>query len=290
MARYSLLIFSFLIFLYAAAPSLSSGELMVSLQPEKAAPGQPLLIKIVNDKGISSISGRMGERPIYLFAGPEKSFYALAGLDLETKEETLILHLSVMDSTGANFELRRDIEIQPRDYGVQSLTLPRSLVELDAVTLARVKEEAEFFEQVWATLTPERLWRGGFATPVNGPITGSFGVRRLINGQERSRHAGVDLYAAEGTSVHAPARGRVALVGEFFFSGKSVVLDHGLGLFSSYFHLSNIEVKPNQEIEKGRVLGRVGKSGRATGPNLHWGVRLNGARVDPLALIRLDID
>lgn len=261
-----------------------------------------LLIKVASEKGISSISGETNERPIYFFAGPDKTFYALAGIDLEAparpdpvgtageKEPRLALYLSVTDGAGANFRLTRQIPIEPRDYGFQSLTLPRSVVELDATALARVKEEAEKFEQAWAAFTSERLWRGKFAAPVNGPITGPFGIRRIINGQERSRHTGVDLQAPEGTPVHAPARGQVVLVEDFFFSGKSVVMDHGLGLFSMYFHLSSVEVKLGQEIEKGQALGRVGKTGRATGPNLHWGVRLNGARIDPLALTHLDMD
>lgn len=284
MAGNPLLVYPLLVFLFFALPTLSWGEPAVTWHPEKAVPGQPLLIKVAGENGVSSVSGQINERPIYFFAGPDKTFYALAGIDLEAKGQGLSLDLSGTDEGGRYFRLRREIQLQPREYGVQYLTLPSSLVELDGTTLARVKEETEKFEMAWASFTPERLWQGKFAAPVDGPITGPFGTRRVINGQERSRHSGVDIHAPPGTPVLAPARGRVVLVEDFFFSGKSVVIDHGLGLFSMYFHLSSVEVKPGQQIEKGQALGQVGQSGRTTGPNLHWGVRLNGARIDPFAL------
>src|SRR3972149_49767 len=217
-----LLAYPFLVSLFFALPSLSWGEPAVIWRPEKAVPGQPLLIKVAGENGVSSVSGQINERPVYFFAGPDKNFYALAGIDLEEKEQGLSLDLSGTDGGGRYFRARREIQRAPREYGVQYLTLPSSLVELDGTTLARVKEEAEKFEKVWALFTPERLWQGKFAAPVDGPITGPFGPRRVINGQERSRHSGVDIHAPPGTPVLAPARGRVVLLEDFFFSGKSV--------------------------------------------------------------------
>jgi murein DD-endopeptidase MepM/ murein hydrolase activator NlpD len=131
----------------------------------------------------------------------------------------------------------------------------------------------------------EKFWRGAFIRPVEGELSGAFGVSRMINGKRRGQHTGIDLQAEEGTPVLACNRGMVVLVDELFFSGKSVILDHGWGLFSMYFHLSEIRVQEGERIDKGAILGRVGSTGRSTKPHLHWGIRMNGARVDPLSLL-----
>jgi murein DD-endopeptidase MepM/ murein hydrolase activator NlpD len=132
----------------------------------------------------------------------------------------------------------------------------------------------------------DRLWQGAFRLPVDVDPAPNFGQRRILNGQPRSPHAGVDFGARRGAPVVAPARGRVVLAEPLFFSGRTVILDHGLGLFSLYGHLSTLSVKVGQRVETGTPLGAVGATGRATGPHLHWAVRLGGARVDPLALVR----
>ncbi|MCA9479450.1 MAG: M23 family metallopeptidase, partial [Nitrospira sp.] len=133
------------------------------------------------------------------------------------------------------------------------------------------------------------LWNGPFLEPVNGKITGVFGSRRIINGQPRRPHSGEDIAAPKGTPVLAINSGTVSLAVDHFFSGKGVVLDHGLGVFSMYFHLSEINVQNGQPVQKGEAIGKVGASGRATGPHLHWGVRVNGSRVNPFALTTLPL-
>lgn len=227
--------------------------------------------------------------PVYFFSASPERYLALAGLDLEFKEEKVPLQVIVKTPSGLVAEINRDVPVKARDYGEQRLTMPASKVDLDEKTLARAREEGELVNAVLSRTSPERFWQGGFLLPVKGRLTGPFGYRRILNGQERSRHAGVDLAAPLGTPVRAANAGRVALVGDLLFSGKSVILDHGSGLFTLYFHLQSITVKEDQTINRGQVLGLLGKSGRATGPNLHWGVRLNGARVDPIALTRLPL-
>ncbi len=121
--------------------------------------------------------------------------------------------------------------------------------------------------------------------PVPGAITSPFGRRRVINGSPRSPHTGVDLRAAAGAEIIATNHARVVLVDDFYFGGKSVVLDHGGGLYTMYFHLSDFRVKEGSRVRKGGVVGLAGMTGRVTGPHLHWGARLNGARVDPFELL-----
>jgi murein DD-endopeptidase MepM/ murein hydrolase activator NlpD len=173
-------------------------------------------------------------------------------------------------------------------YPVQRLTLPRKFDELDAATLARIQQEQAVLSRLWETVTPDRRWQGPFRVPLESaaPPNG-FGVRRIINGEPRAPHTGADFSAPAGTPVMASNAGTVALVAEQFFSGRTVILDHGLGLYTMYFHLQECLVREGQRVAPGEVIGRVGSTGRATGPHLHWGVRLNGARIDPEALVNL---
>ena len=134
--------------------------------------------------------------------------------------------------------------------------------------------------------SPVRLWTS-FARPLKAPSSGNFGARRVYNGTIRSFHAGLDLAAAEGTPVAAAGDGRVVLAGDLYFSGGTVLLDHGAGLFTQYFHLSRIDVKEGDAVVKGARLGASGHTGRVTGPHLHWGAKLHGARVNPEDLVAL---
>jgi murein DD-endopeptidase MepM/ murein hydrolase activator NlpD len=211
---------------------------------------------------------------------------ALVGVDLVTQpgKYALAVRVRVPGAVVATWE--RPIEVVAKDFGVQHLTLPKHMVHLDRPTLARVKREAALLSVLWPKRTRERYWQGGFMAPVPGQLGTPFGIARILNGEPRSAHSGVDLHAALGEEVRTTNRGRVALVGNYFFHGLAVVMDHGMGLYSLYFHLSKVNVALGDVVEKGGVIGLAGSTGRSTGPHLHWGVRLAGARVDPFALVR----
>jgi murein DD-endopeptidase MepM/ murein hydrolase activator NlpD len=153
-----------------------------------------------------------------------------------------------------------------------------------------VKAEQKQVRRVLGLTSDERFWGGRFVEPVHGVIAGAFGRKRLINGQPRSPHSGEDISAPMGAEVVATNDGVVRSVVNHFFSGKGVFVDHGFGLHSMYFHLSETLVEQGQPVQRGQVIGKVGASGRATGPHLHWGIRLNGARVDPYSLVKLSLD
>jgi murein DD-endopeptidase MepM/ murein hydrolase activator NlpD len=149
-------------------------------------------------------------------------------------------------------------------------------------------EESARLRTLYRAQSGERLWRGRFIRPVPGEEPGTgFGARRVINGRPRAPHSGSDFAAAVGTPVVAANRGRVVLTGEFFFPGRLVVLDHGLGLYTLYFHLDTIAVAEGQLVARGEPLGTVGMTGRATGPHLHFGAQMGTARIDPAALLAL---
>ncbi|MBI4593267.1 MAG: M23 family metallopeptidase, partial [Candidatus Rokubacteria bacterium] len=162
------------------------------------------------------------------------------------------------------------------------------MVDLDPDTERRAVAEGERLRTLYRMMTPERLWRGRFTRPVAGSDPGTgFGARRVINGQPRAPHTGADYAAPPGTPVVAANDGHVALVAEHFFPGRLVVLDHGLGLYTLYFHLADVRVAPDERVSRGHPIGTVGATGRATGPHLHFGVQVGAARIDPAALLGL---
>lgn len=178
------------------------------------------------------------------------------------------------------------VRVSAYPYEVQHITLQDdSQVDLSAADLERVREENRRIGALWSRETPRR-----FDLPLSSPLEplpsgGRFGSRRFFNDQPRSPHTGVDYSVGEGTPVLAIADGTVVLAGDFFFSGGSLFLDHGDGLISMYFHLSERSVGEGSDVRRGDVLGRVGQTGRATGPHLHIGVRWRGARIDPSLLL-----
>jgi murein DD-endopeptidase MepM/ murein hydrolase activator NlpD len=154
-------------------------------------------------------------------------------------------------------------------------------VNLSPEDEARVAKETEKVRTVLAGFTPDAPATLRLQQPVPGPRSSSFGLRRVFNGEARKPHSGMDIAAPTGTPIRAPLAGRVVDVGNYFFNGNDVIVDHGQGLMTMYCHLSKIRVAVGQALEPGEILGDVGATGRVTGPHLHWGVILNGNSVDP---------
>ena len=214
--------------------------------------------------------------------GAQKS---VVGIDLVLEPGTYPLAISVNGR-----ELTRTVTVRKKKYPVQRLTLPEDMVTLSPENEARVSREARVLSAIWP-FESDRIWSGSFIDPLPGKEIGTiFGVRRVINKVPKSSHSGVDIGADEGEPVMAPNDGVVVLVDDQFFSGNSVILDHGQGIYTMFFHLSTVEVRRGQAVQKGDVIARVGSTGRSTGPHLHWGVRMQGAKVDPLQLIKLRLE
>jgi murein DD-endopeptidase MepM/ murein hydrolase activator NlpD len=234
----------------------------------------------------ATLAGSWQGEPVGFFPLANGEWGALLGIDLRLSPGTYTLEVRLQPKAGTPVLWKEPVEVTAKDYGVEHLQLPERMVTLDAKTLKRVKQEEARFNAVWEQQSPECHWREPFLRPLPGALLSTFGRSRVINGEERSPHTGLDLRAAVGEPVLASNSGRVALVGDFFFHGRAVVIDHGLGLYTMYFHLSEARVKKGERVERGAVIGLAGATGRASGPHLHWGVRLAGARIDPLALLK----
>jgi hypothetical protein len=175
---------------------------------------------------------------------------------------------------------RFTVRVDARDYPKEALRVDPSKVNPSPKDLKRIQRDSKKVGAVYRTLTPGRLWNGVWAKP-EGVQTSRYGNQRTFNGELRSSHQGIDFRAPTGTEILAPASGRVALAEDLFFSGNTVILDHGLGLFTVYAHLSAFRVKMGDEIKPGRVLGLSGATGRAAGPHLHLGAVLQGVKFNP---------
>jgi murein DD-endopeptidase MepM/ murein hydrolase activator NlpD len=174
-----------------------------------------------------------------------------------------------------------EFKVHDKRYVTQALTVAPSQVDLSPEDAARVEQEKIGIDEAlnrWSEREPDELT---FTQPVPGVRSSSFGSRRIFNGQSRNPHSGMDIAAPSGTPVLAPAAGEVVATGNYFFNGNAVFVDHGRGLVSMYCHLSAINVKVGQQVSAGDALGKVGMTGRATGPHLHWGLSLAHVWVDP---------
>jgi len=245
-----------------------------------------ILSIIVSGQDVAEITGHLEERAISFAAVQDGVYLALVGIDMEQKPGPRRLVINGRGVDGATQESSIDFRVKPKRFAEERFSVPPSFDQLDQATLARIRSESERLDKLWKSATPVRLWYGPFLLPVKGEVSSPFGLRRVINGLKRAPHNGVDLKAELGTEILAANHGRVVLRDEFFFSGKTLVLDHGGGLYTMYFHLNEFQAAEGANVHKGEVIGKVGMTGRVTGPHLHWGARLQGARVDPLALLK----
>jgi murein DD-endopeptidase MepM/ murein hydrolase activator NlpD len=253
----------------------------IQVEPAKPGPGDIMLVTLKNTAG--DATGTFLGKRIY-FNSSEESLKAIVAIDYFTEPGSYDLEI-----TSQGTVLKQPIEIVKKEYEVQRLELPNDMVQLSPENEARAERDQKRMTEIW----PEehsRFWSGDFINPLDGEIISSFGLRRFINNTPKSPHTGVDVRGKSGDKVHAPNDAIVALVDNQFFAGNAVVLDHGQGIYTMFFHLSKVLVKPGQRVKKGEVFALVGQTGRATGPHLHWGARVQGARIDPLQLIHLKLD
>ncbi|MEQ1793684.1 MAG: M23 family metallopeptidase [Nitrospira sp.] len=252
--------------------------------------GQIVLVKVAGDDPQAEVRGTFMGRAMSFFPDPRSGqasgYVGLLGLDMQDEPGTHELAVDI--KTGEQTKhVSLNVLVVKEKFRVEHLKLPKEKVDLDEKALARWKAEQDQVKAALAEDSRFKLWQGGFLEPVGGKRTGIFGSVRIMNGQARNPHNGEDIGAPMGTDVLATNDGVVRLTVDHIFSGKGVYVDHGLGFYSMYFHLSEVSVKEGDLVKAGQVVGKVGATGRATGPHLHWGVKLNGARVNPYALLDL---
>ena len=258
----------------------------VSVTPGLVEAGAPELIRV----HVSSAEPPQGEwlgRKIDFFREGD-AWMALAGVDVEAPVGPSTLRVMAVDS-GKRIEITQQIVIHAAHYRTGTLSVSPKFVQPGPDALKEIEEESKIKAKAFSTSATQPLWSGDFRVPVTAEPTDSFGTRRMFNKKLASIHKGADFRAPMGTPVHAGNSGVVVLARPLYYEGNCVIIDHGMGLFTLSMHFSRIDVHEGQRVDKGDVLGLSGATGRVTGPHLHWAVRWQGAYLDPLKLLKLNL-
>jgi murein DD-endopeptidase MepM/ murein hydrolase activator NlpD len=293
-------------------PHCTPGVTM-DLTAQQTTQGSVLLVQVRSTAPIQDISGKWNDRPLYFWSDKDSATstdpgaktastkppsskivktvdhrQALLGVDLEKPAGSYPLSIEVLLSDASHAQCSANLTVRAGKFASERLKVENKFVEPDPEQTKRIAEEQKKLRELFDHVTQDRLWQGPFRIPLTGVTTGSnFGKRRILNGQPRPPHTGADFPATTGIPVRATQTGKVVLAEELYFSGNTVIVDHGLGVYSLYGHLSAIDVAVGDAVSTASILGKVGATGRVTGPHLHWGLTVNKARVDPVQLVHL---
>ena len=248
------------------------------------SPGSVVLLTVKSSAPMASLTGQAFGRPIRFWEAGPLEWRGLVAADLEAKPGSYEIDVVYADASGAAGNRKTPLTVVRKQFETRRLRVGGEFVNPPAGEAERIAGEAKRLAALFTQTTP-RAWHGTFQSPVPGTATSSFGRLTVLNGQPRGRHQGADFRAATGTPVLAPNAGRVVLAEDLYFSGNTVVIDHGLGMFSLLAHLSRIDVTAGSNVTRGETLGLSGATGRVTGPHLHWALRLSEFSVDPLAVV-----
>lgn len=284
-ARMKFLLVVAVLFSAAVSPTRAQ-SLSIQAAARAMQPGEVVRLTIRTTEPVTSMSVSAFDREFAPFRIDDASWQVLLGIDLDVKPGAHTVSVVTTGDSGTRSTVRT-IDVKDKAFRTRRLTVEPRFVDPPASIAARIAREATRLNAIWASVTPDRLWNGVFMPPVSDPANSAFGSRSVFNNQPRSPHGGADFASPTGRPVKAPNAGRVVLADDLYFTGGTVVIDHGLGLVSLFAHLSSIDAVVGSLVATGDVVGRVGATGRVTGPHLHWTVRLAGTRVDPLALMNV---
>ncbi len=274
------------VLLLAAHPIAAPDSIHVAVAARAIQPGELVVLTMTSVEPVDALKVRAFNHDISAFRVAPRTWRALVGIDLDVRPGTHVVSIEA-SSAGLTIATTYPLRVRSRIFPTRSLSVDEAFVNPPAEVHARIEREAADLQRIWKSSAGERLWTAAFVRPVPGAAVSRFGTRSVFNGQPRSPHGGADFLSPSGTPIHAPNAGRVVLARDLYFSGNTVVIDHGLGLVSMLAHLSTIAAHEGDTVTAGQVVGLVGATGRVTGPHLHWAVRASDARVDPLSVLAL---
>ena len=261
----------------------------VKWQPAKMVNGSPVLFQVSAPAKAQSVSASWFGHELVFFPAGGKTWYALAGVPVETTPGRYDLAVKETLAAGKSAEVRVRIKVTSAAYPKITIKVAKQFTEPDPEQLREIAADKDVKQKTFSAQTPEKLWGGPFLPPVSAAISDVFGTARVINQEVKSRHLGLDYGVPAGTEVHAVNHGRVLLARSLFFEGNCVVLDHGQGLLSLYLHLSEFQVKEGDDVTPGQLIGLSGGTGRATGPHLHLAIRWQGVYLNPAILLKMQV-
>lgn len=277
--------------LCAPAAAAPKPEPTVTIEGRAQKPGEILLVSVSGQDAKVPPTATVRGRTLDFFAGPSSgTWLAFLALDLDFSTGPAKLELTLKAPGGKPSHKTEALTVVDAGFPVVELKVEQKFVTPEKSDAERAEAEAGKLHKLFAATEPKRLFEGRFDSPIPGAATARFGERRVFNGQPRAPHSGMDLKAKMGKPVRAPAAGKVLLADPLFYAGNTIILDHGLGLTTQYAHLSKFLVKPGDLVKKGQIIGKVGATGRVTGPHLHWALKYKNSRIDPYSLVFLDLD
>jgi murein DD-endopeptidase MepM/ murein hydrolase activator NlpD len=279
-------VFGALVLAVAQAPVFPAIQpVTIQVASRAVAPGELLRIVVTSDVPLASLEGRFLGEPVRLQPSPggKWSGWAMIGLLQQPGPASLEIHGKTTD--GIDAAGTRALTIDDRPFPTEELSVAPKFVEPPPEVRERLARERKLLAGLYRELSPFPANREPFVRPVPGQSTSIFGTRRVFNGRPRDPHSGLDLRAATGSPVKASGPGRVVLARDLYYSGNTVLIDHGGGLFTIYAHLSEFRVEEGQPAVAGQIIALSGATGRVTGPHLHWGAKIADRPFDPTALL-----
>ena len=254
-------------------------------------PGEVILAVLKGEPPVKAVRLQfLGKKYILSASRPGEKPFALIGVDLDVKPQSYVIRITAEKEDGSKEDARQEFLIDPKNFSQKRFWIKESLIAPPPQELERIRREQELLQDIYNCITPEWLGTGSFIAPLDQEPFPNFGQRRIYNKRPPSLHAGVDIGAPWGTPIRAANSGKVVLASSLYFSGKTVIIEHGQGVFSIYGHMSKFLVKRGDVVKKGALIGRVGSTGRSTGPHLHWALKIYESRVDPFALVGMPLE
>jgi murein DD-endopeptidase MepM/ murein hydrolase activator NlpD len=270
----------------AATRAPRATELAVDVRSRAIRPGEVLAIEVRTPESVTTLSATLGDRALPVWRQAPRTWRALAGLDVEQVPGPLVLTVTATPVQGPPLARTVTLDVLPATFAERHLNVPPRFVEPPEAERSRIEREAVRLHAIYDAVSADRQ-PAGVVAPVPHRRSSPFGARSVFNGVPRERHAGMDFASPAGAVIRAPAAGRVVLAGPLYWTGNTVVIDHGEGLYSILAHMTRTLVREGQTVARGARVGTVGSTGRVTGPHLHWSVRLGGARVDPASVLHV---
>jgi murein DD-endopeptidase MepM/ murein hydrolase activator NlpD len=281
--RYGTILFFWISAIFIFSIYASADAFQIEVVPDEISPGEAFTIKVTGAKNSRLPTASLSKKKIYFSSCGEGCFIAIGAVGIKAKPGNYTIKLRI-----GGERKRLNLVIKRTSFPTLRLTLPKDKVFLSPDDLARAKREDRRLKSICQVVS-DRLWKGNFILPLENDISTVFGTKRIINQKVISIHRGLDIKGQEGEEVKASNIGRVVLAEELFFGGNTIILDHGQGIYTIYMHLSKSNVKPEDIILKGDIIGFVGSSGRSTGPHLHFGVKVMDINTNPVSLAKLNL-
>ncbi|MBN1827780.1 MAG: M23 family metallopeptidase [Deltaproteobacteria bacterium] len=270
-----------------AAPAAAEKDLRLEVLHGTIQPGSILKLSLTGPPGTNAAMSFQGSSRFFTGRGGDDPLVLFFGLGWDARPGIYHVGIDVAMPDGSMKRLSFTLPIAERNFPRQSITVKDIFITAPPESVQRIADETVLLHRIFNASSAELYGKRSFILPLSGKVSNNFGEWRIFNGTKNSRHRGIDIACPVGTPVRASNDGRIVIARDLYYSGKTVIIDHGLGLFTFYCHFSQLNAAEGQFVSSGEIIGLAGATGRVTGPHLHWGAFLGNLPVDPLSLLEM---